>query len=634
MYEPIASSQSHGERSRQRSKGIHWEAPAIMISSFFAGGVCILGHHFFYQSLNHKPTSDAFQQQVNTGIGTAFAFLVKMFLVIAVGTGYWQVFWRQMKSRPVQVHRVDVMADILENAFRFLNARTVLSFPLLGFIAAITWLIPFAAIVPPAALTIELSPLSSETVSQRNMPVLDFNNTQYAQVVQVGSGAGFTKVYGGPQYNLNRVTSAAVSSGRLLQFDAPSPNSTYIIGFQAPALQCSNVPNDQRDVFTQNISTALDCTITDQYRKDKNPCYVQPLYMAWAPNDTNTVAFSGATGQDQGIPWSANTIGPEGGAPAALYVASQPTLENSAAWSFVGCELYNATYELNVTFTNGNQHINVTKLDYTNTVPYILAIDIVNSATITGVDPFTGEDAQVFTDLEQFAYQSVMDMMGKLITGQISTDFRGAAGQFNFTTTTGVMQTALIDTPELRPIFDIAQTCLDGASSCKETSTNKNLNITTPTNGTHLPQALEQMFQNMTLSLFSDSTYLTAKSASPSIDVTIRSPQNRYVYTSWQLLASYLAGLGVSAVGLAIGTWALFVNGVGYSQSFSTVLRTTRHARLDVNLAVGDTSGVQPTPKYLKEAKIGLGEVGDESGVELKQRSGFDWDEGERIVQR
>jgi hypothetical protein len=57
----------------------------------------------------------------------------------------------------------------------------------------------------------------------------------------------------------------------------------------------------------------------------------------------------------------------------------------------------------------------------------------------------------------------------------------------------------------------------------------------------------------MTLSLFSDNTFLTDKANSPHINVIIKSPQNRYIYTAWRLLVPYLIGLGLSAVGLAFG---------------------------------------------------------------------------------
>jgi hypothetical protein len=46
-----------------------------------------------------------------------------MFLVIAVGIGYWQIFWLQVRKRRVAVERMDVLNDILENALQFLSLR-------------------------------------------------------------------------------------------------------------------------------------------------------------------------------------------------------------------------------------------------------------------------------------------------------------------------------------------------------------------------------------------------------------------------------------------------------------------------------------------------------------------------------
>ncbi|KAE9961771.1 hypothetical protein EG328_001706, partial [Venturia inaequalis] len=51
-------------------QGIHWKAPAIMVSSSVFGFAFIFGPPFFNQSLHpDTPTGDAvFEQQANTGI--------------------------------------------------------------------------------------------------------------------------------------------------------------------------------------------------------------------------------------------------------------------------------------------------------------------------------------------------------------------------------------------------------------------------------------------------------------------------------------------------------------------------------------------------------------------------------------
>ncbi|KIW03075.1 uncharacterized protein PV09_05721 [Verruconis gallopava] len=616
MYQLVSSTSTHGGHVHRGRNGINWRIPSLMVASFLAGGIFILGHHLFYQSLHHQATSNAlFQQQVNIGIGTAFAFIVKMFLVIAVSTGYWQVFWLHMKRHAVPVERIDAMNDILENALQFLRLKTLGRFPLLGFIAAITWLLPLAAVVPPAALTIELSPVPVETQQQMNIPVLNFNTGEYAQIAQGGSGAGQSKNFDGARYKVSRISSAAAFSGRLQQFSRPAANSTFAVTFHGPALQCQNLADDLAATFTTNISHILGCDITEKYPGDNKglpACFVQPMYMAWAPNETNTVAFSGATGQSQESPWIANTIGPSGSAePAQFYVASQPKIEGGGNWTYVGCQLYNATYHLNATFTSGNQLINITQRDIAEGVSYITTLDIIGSASANGTDPLSGEEAYVFTNLEHFGYQSLMDMFGHLIAGQITIYSRNAAGSFNFSTSsTSVMQTALADTVELRPIFELAQTCNNGVTNClSDNTTNKNLNITAPKNGTRLPQALEELFQNMTLSLFSDDVFLTKKADSPQVNVILRSPQNRYVYTAWRLVVPYMVGLGLSAVGLAFGFWALLVNGVSYSQSFSTIVRTTRYAHMDSEIQAKDVVGADPTPTYIKKAKINLSSI-------------------------
>jgi hypothetical protein len=119
---------------------VHWKAPLVMLSSMVLGIAFTIGHHLFYQSLHHKPTGDAvFAQQINTGIGTAFAFIVRMFLVISVGTAYLQLFWHQVKKRPTSVSQLDTLNSITVNAFQFLRVQTLARFPVMALVALILW---------------------------------------------------------------------------------------------------------------------------------------------------------------------------------------------------------------------------------------------------------------------------------------------------------------------------------------------------------------------------------------------------------------------------------------------------------------------------------------------------------------
>jgi hypothetical protein len=370
-------------------------------------------------------------------------------------------------------------------------------------------------------------------------------------------------------------------------------------------------------------------------------CGISTLYLAWAPNDTNAVAFSPSTADAENTTvWSANTYGQVGDDPATFFIASQPTLENSQPWSIINCTLHNATYEVAVNFTNGIQNVSVNSIHYINTVGSNDYLDIQSSASANGKDPFTGEPALMEGDLEHFAYQTLMDMLGRLLGGQISVYYRNAAGSFDFSSaSTSVMLMSLANTPELGPIFSIAEVCSSGSATCDYASNNTNLNITAPTGGLQLTDAVGQLFQNMTLSLFSNNLFLyeppkllfdwtqlkiqdsTSLANSPNTNITLLSPHVRYVYIWYRLIVPYVIGLAFSFIAVLLGLWGLLVNGASYTENFSTVMRTSRHAALDTDISVADASGADPLPKNIAKSRIRFArKEGPEMG--LMQREG------------
>jgi hypothetical protein len=90
-----------------------------------------------------------------------------------------------------------------------------------------------------------------------------------------------------------------------------------------------------------------------------------------------------------------------------------------------------------------------------------------------------------------------------------------------------------------------------------------------------LAYGIEQLFQNMTLSLLSKSQYLAE--AGQMTDVVLDRWLNVYAYDQKNLLISYGVALVLTLLACAVGCAKVYRNGVSYSNSFSTVLRTTRH---------------------------------------------------------
>ena len=109
-----------------------------------------VGHHLYYQLLSGSPVSTerAFavgpwsgvsSQKLHTSIGTAFAFLFKTFLAIAVSVSYVQVLWKALKSAETNVKVVDDISGALGNPLAFLSVTAWRNHALLLFCALVSW---------------------------------------------------------------------------------------------------------------------------------------------------------------------------------------------------------------------------------------------------------------------------------------------------------------------------------------------------------------------------------------------------------------------------------------------------------------------------------------------------------------
>ena len=107
-----------------------------------------VGHHAFYAGLvgtvvpigNYTLAGFTISaQQANIASGTALAFLVKAWLVVAVGTAYTQTFWAYISGVPTTVSRIDVLAAALHNVLLLSRGTVWWRYPLLLLLALISW---------------------------------------------------------------------------------------------------------------------------------------------------------------------------------------------------------------------------------------------------------------------------------------------------------------------------------------------------------------------------------------------------------------------------------------------------------------------------------------------------------------
>ncbi|KAL8809732.1 MAG: hypothetical protein Q9223_007882, partial [Gallowayella weberi] len=120
-------------------------------------------------------------------------------------------------------------------------------------------------------------------------------------------------------------------------------------------------------------------------------------------------------------------------------------------------------------------------------------------------------------------------------------------------------------------------------------------------------KALEQLFQNITLSLMS-APDLQPNSSSVYYPndtlVTFSTRENIYVYSASKLWLAYGLALGTTALIAAFGLLAILANHASFSNKLSTALRLSRGAHMSYEIKQKDLAGRDPLPDYAKKATV------------------------------
>ena len=96
--------------------------------------------------------------------------------------------------------------------------------------------------------------------------------------------------------------------------------------------------------------------------------------------------------------------------------------------------------------------------------------------------------------------------------------------------------------------------------------------------------------------------------------------QTVYVYAADKLWIAYGLAALFTFGAYIVGMLAILANGASYDDSFSTVLRTTRDARLNIELMEEDLDGWSPLPSRLAKATVDMSRCGQSnSGSETEK---------------
>jgi hypothetical protein len=542
----------------------HWVAPTTLLTSFIAGIGFAIGHHLFYARLQGQRIENVtFTQQYNTAVGTAFAFLARAALVIAVATTYWQVFFKRL-HRSLPISTIDSLAGLMGALKEFLSLGIYRASPLLVALALLGWMIPIAMIFPPATLTV----VSTNTTNGQDFIYKTPNYTipdAYARIsVRYGGGikrnsapSHYMATWLGPTSQLRRRLISVAYQGQLPTFTAPEVNSSYVLQFNGPAVSCQNIISD-------SIIADLDAAVFDStFLSDYN-------YVSWTPNSTTTVPFS--NGSVIGPFPIGGTLGYDPNSDVVLYVASRGTDK----WSVIKCSLHDASYAVSFFFENGKQSIEVS--DYR----------ILNSILLTQVDLITGKSFALSAPQDR-PYFAVMDLLGETLTGTM-WHARGngyTTPDTNSRDHTRVLETNLAFSQELSPLYG------------SFTGSDSPPNATSPS---PLASMIEELVQNMTISILTVPELLNTQEDSTTMSVTTF--YNVYNYNWERLALAYAIAIGLTFIAVLIGMYIIISTGSSYSNRFSTILRMSRYEELDVLIEEQDRRGQDPLPKHIGKARF------------------------------
>ena len=358
------------------------------------------------------------------------------------------------------------------------------------------------------------------------VPNVDFLSLNFASLLGLESNQVGYK-YTGPLYAVDKVVTATAGLGAILPIAAPASNSSWTLDFHGPSLTCVNLEGETANQIISNVNASV------IINNVQSPGVVPYGYIGWTPDRESEGESEGANLPfviDNGnFTLRSDTLGYGSFGSGSTYIENTATLYLAAFMgtspsgtfttnpstslsnsTIVQCALFNTSYHASFSFVNGAQSINVTRGEDLNGVQYVGGVGGNGvGSPLENADDVGNAIRGSFntTELEVFSYQSVMQSLGKLVVGAIF-------GTYNLTGTmtpvnTTVMSTVLSDTAELHSIAAMTNTGVPGNleeylyQSANRSGWNGSSIIDTSLHTVPLRQAMEVLFQNITISLMS-----------------------------------------------------------------------------------------------------------------------------------
>lgn len=392
-------------------------------------------------------------------------------------------------------------------------------------------LIVVASLIPAMSLISILAPnaLGVEpalaTQTSLTVPTLALSSGMIFSMVP-----GDDCVYSSPTQNWQRIIQRAMMSNDFIGWTAPEgcgPGCDYSIEYNAPALRCADLTSAQ---------------IWDPETSTTPPAQAQAILNdQQAPSLTGIFNASSNVGPAVPDPPATNSTSPY---TYTFTLAYQPLVDAAASHNSTGsiCTFHDATYRASVSFANNTQLVKTEVLAY---------LDALNNSYILPLGCTTyGFDIEPPAGLAHAVnYHAICEIFAGFLNGNIIAATINNVGTLDISTSIG-----------LTNLFAINQTT--GHWGFTPAVAN-------------ISQSLSDLFTNVTLAMFSQST------ATANVEASVLSSGVVWVYNMRRLWTIYGVGIAVTIACSIFGILCLFANGSPSGKDFSQLLAATRNSDLD-----------------------------------------------------
>jgi len=349
-------------------------------------------------------------------------------------------------------------------------------------------MLPLSAVVTPSTLVVIQSPTPNITIMEMPMPLIDIAPEKSAQWgwERVNEHKIEFSNYQRPATSISRLVANVASSGIILPIRAPFPNSSYSLEFYGPSISCVRAD----PILEQKVTNMTGDSLVYAYIG-----FVPDPLNSRLLNDTTSDILNGlnmtllSTSKISKL-ITFDELGPAGHARLFIWTYL-PGDYNSTTNITTGrdppklteCGLYNSSYKVDFNYTNNQQSVSVRNLTRLNGITY---------GTYLRFNVTVQETPGFFAGVAGCA---LMEALSKMLVGFLRiaavTDGWVSDGEL------GILNTVLMQAHEIRRLYrTVSQTEF---TPFTEPLAIRNMSIA---------EAIEELSQNMTLSLFSNPYFL------------------------------------------------------------------------------------------------------------------------------